>query len=283
MPVINRVGTVDWFGQSVFTLADYQQSLGEQEERLNDDAFDYASSGGHDRQVNNRLSTAGKIRKQLESGLLGLTVKVTLNSPLPRNQVPYFQIEERDSYTWDYTSGVHIDPERYTHQVYALITGLMKHTAETVSVEMPKSNPRVVILTFYSKEDINRPTNYLLALANKMAKWVTPKQVVILDSYAREKVERTIADLELALATARNFMGMVAYCEEQGIEPTSDVRKVVTEMEKLRYPNAPAGPDNDIWKVCGLFQRGQTAVHAAGTAPQQAEMISGCKREWKED
>ena len=51
----------------------------------------------------------------------------------------------------------------------------------------------------------------------------TVEKAMILDSYAREKIVRTIDDLELALAAARNFMGMVAYCEEQGIEPTEDV------------------------------------------------------------
>ena len=110
----------------------------------------------------------------------------------------------------------------------------------------------------------------------------TVEKAMILDSYAREKIVRTIDDLELALAAARNFMEMVAYCEEQGIEPTEDVCKVVYEMKKLRYPNAPAGPGSDIDKVCGLFHSGQTAVHAAGTSHQQSEMISGCRNGWKE-
>lgn len=94
------------------------------------------------------------------------------------------------------------------------------------------------------------PEQYLPGYAPK------PSRPEHLDSYGREKVVSTIGDLELAAATARNYLKMVDFANEKGIE----LPQSLMDIDRLRYPDGPAGPDSDIVKIRGVFQQAQIAV-----------------------
>jgi len=75
------------------------------------------------------------------------------------------------------------------------------------------------------------------------------------DKYEKEKIENTLKDAKHLVAVIENYLEMVKYCDEQGIDI-----KGRTSLEKLRYPNGPAGPDSDLGKLSQVFESGQSEI-----------------------
>ena len=94
----------------------------------------------------------------------------------------------------------------------------------------------------------------------------TPK-VENIDQYEKEKIETTLKDAEHLVAVIKNYLEMVKFCDEQGIDI-----KGRTSLEKLRYPEAPAGPDSDLGKIARMFESGQTEI-ARNLTKAQADQI----------
>jgi len=81
------------------------------------------------------------------------------------------------------------------------------------------------------------------------------KKIENIDEYEREKIERTIADLKQTTAIIDNYLKMMDFADTHHIK--IDKR---TLMDKIRYQDGPAGPDNDMIKLQGLFAKGQAEI-----------------------
>ena len=88
-----------------------------------------------------------------------------------------------------------------------------------------------------------------------------------IDQYEREKIETTLKDAEHLVAVIKNYLEMVKFCDEQGIDI-----KGRSSLEKLRYPDAPAGPDSDVGKIARMFESGQAEI-ARNLTKTQADQI----------
>ncbi len=76
-----------------------------------------------------------------------------------------------------------------------------------------------------------------------------------IDRYEREKIEYTLKDAEHLVTVIKNYLEMVKFCDEQSIDI-----KGRSSLEKLRYPDAPAGPDSDLGKIATMFESGQMEI-----------------------
>lgn len=79
-----------------------------------------------------------------------------------------------------------------------------------------------------------------------------------IDEYEREKIERTISDLESAADALRRYVALADQLAGQ------DVNLSMHEghdcLDNLRYPGGLAGSDSDLWK---LFKRAENASFRA--------------------
>ncbi len=79
-----------------------------------------------------------------------------------------------------------------------------------------------------------------------------------IDEYEREKIERTISDLESAADALRRYVALADQLAD------NDVKLSMHEghdcLDNLRYPGGLAGPDSDLWK---LFKRAEATSFRA--------------------
>ena len=94
----------------------------------------------------------------------------------------------------------------------------------------------------------------------------TPK-VENIGRYEKEKIENTLKDAKHLVAVIENYLEMVKFCDEQGINIRGR-----TSLEKLRYPDAPAGPDSDLGKIAIMFESGQAEL-AKNLTKEQGDQI----------
>ena len=92
-------------------------------------------------------------------------------------------------------------------------------------------------------------------------------EVENIDEYEREKIERTLEDAEHLVVVIRNYLEMVGYCDENGIEINGR-----TSLDSLRYPGAPAGPESDLGKISSMFESGQKEI-ARNLTQEQGDEI----------
>ena len=78
-----------------------------------------------------------------------------------------------------------------------------------------------------------------------------------MDEYEKAKVERTLADVELLAGMIRNFLTMIAFCDEKGIEVRN--RQL---LDWIRRKDAPCGPGSDILKLQSIFEQAQVETIA---------------------
>lgn len=75
------------------------------------------------------------------------------------------------------------------------------------------------------------------------------RKVENIDSYEMEKIKNTLSDLQRAARAIEIYLEEMSKLDEQGVKV---IRK--NKLDKLRVPNGPAGPENDIGKIVGIFQ-----------------------------
>lgn len=88
-----------------------------------------------------------------------------------------------------------------------------------------------------------------------------------ISEYEREKIERTLNDAKRIVAVIENYLEMIKFCDEQGIDVIGR-----TSLNDLRRPNGPAGPNSDLGKIARIFESGQTEI-AKNLTKEQVNQI----------
>jgi hypothetical protein len=92
-----------------------------------------------------------------------------------------------------------------------------------------------------------------------------------IDEYEREKLERTLKDIELTLALGKNYLAMVESADRQGIRLERE-----THFDRLRMPNELMGPGGKLYEgimeLQGMFMSGQTEIAHQMTQEQARDI-----------
>lgn len=91
------------------------------------------------------------------------------------------------------------------------------------------------------------------------------RAVTNVDEYEREKITRTVTDLEMTADALRRYLAYADELSTKGIRIPFDEK---LKLESLRAPGQPAGPDTDVLKIQVLAQ---SALAVAERAAKAAE------------